>query len=301
MPMRVFIFLLISVFYSVQLSASELEKIEEQMAALQNEIAKGSTDEVRTSASEDMKELLILAFDEDGVFDYPFDKAFMISTIKSPDNMFRFFNWSQPLKDGSYIYYAFVLFPGKGEYVELKDTGELSRDIENKQLAASDWYGALYYEILPVELKKETYYIIMGWNGNDILTNKKVLDVLSIGKKNKITLGKAVFETHEGMASRIVLEYAEQARVNLRYMESKDAIIYDRLEPEELGLTGNYAYYVPSTAYNGYKLNKLGTWDLIEYLDMSRPKSEDSGLPFNFPDRVKFDRHRNNINPQTGK
>ncbi len=299
--MRVFIFLLVSVFYSVQLSATELENIEEQMADLQNEISKGATDELRTAASQSMKELLVLAFATDGVFDYPFDKAFMISTIKSPDNVFRLFNWSQPLIDGTYRYYAFVLLPRKGEYIELEDTIELSRDIEKKELAASEWYGALYYEIFPVELKKETYYVIMGWHGNDALTNKKVLDVISFGKKNKITLGKAVFETPEGMASRMVLEYAEQARVNLRYMKSKDAIIYDRLEPEESGLAGNYAYYVPSTAYNGYKLNKSGTWDLIEYLDMSRPKSEDSGLPFNFPDRVKFDRHRTNVNPATGK
>ena len=271
------------------------------MVDLQEDIIDGKTDEIRETASQNLRDLLIKAFAEDGVFEYPFENLFRVASITSPDKAFRLFNWNQPHLDGTYSYYAFILLPQKGDYIELEDNGELTKDLENKTLKASNWYGALYYEIFPVHHKKESYYVLMGWDGNNRLSNKKVLDVLSLDKKGNVTLGKPVFQTATGMSHRQVLEYAKQARVNLRFMASKDAIIYDRLEPEKAGLAGQYAYYIPSTAYNGYKLNKEGTWDLIEFIDMSRPESEEKGAEFNFPDRVRFNRHQNNSTPARGE
>lgn len=264
---------------------------------LQDDITVGKTDEIREAASQGLRELLIESFAEEGVFEYPFESLLSIAKITSPDKAFRLFNWNQPHLDGTYSYYAFVLLPQNGQYIELEDKGELTKDLENKTLMASNWYGALYYEIFPVLHKKESYYVLMGWDGNNRLSNKKVLDVLSISKKGNVTLGKPVFQTATGMAHRQVLEYSKQARVNLRFMSKKDAIVFDRLEPEKAGLAGQYAYYIPSTAYNGYKLNKEGTWDLIEFIDMSRPESEEKGAQFNFPERVKFNRLQNNVAP----
>lgn len=295
--MRLFNIILVSCVFAFSANATNLEILEQEMVDLQDDIVEGKTDEIREAASQNLRDLLIEAFAEDGVFEYHFENIFRVASITSPDKAFRLFNWNQPHLDGTYSYYAFVLLPKKGEYIELEDKGELSKDIENKTLNAVNWYGALYYEIFPVHHKRESYYVLMGWDGNNRLSNKKVLDVLSIDKKGNVTLGKPVFETTIGIAHRQVLEYAKQARVNLRYMSSKDAIVYDRLEPEKSGLAGQYAYYIPSTAYNGYKLNKEGTWDLIEFIDMSRPESEEKGAEFNFPERVKINRLQNNATP----
>lgn len=276
--------------------AADLASLEEKIADLQEDISTGS-DDLRDDASQKIRALFIKVFSKEDAFDYPFDKFIAISTIKSPDNAFRLFNWVQPRVDGTFSYYAFILLPRKGEYVELIDNQELTLDLENKELTISNWYGALYYEIFPVQVKKESYYVLMGWDGNNSLSNKKVLDAIEIDKKGEITLGKSVFQTPDGMVRRRVFEYAKSAILNLRFMQSKDAIVFDRLEPEKSGLAGQYAFYLPSTAYNGYKLNKDGAWDLIEFIDMSRPKSEEKGAEFNFPGKVKFDRHRNNTNP----
>lgn len=295
--MKSFLVTSVALLLSVASFAANLESLEQKIADKQEELTAGVNDDIRDKASREIRDLLLKAFSKEETFDYPFDKFIAISTIKSPDNAFRFFNWTQPRLDGTYSYYAFVLLPQKGEYVELSDNQELSLDLENKELTADKWYGALYYEIFPVKVKKEEYYVLMGWDGNNSLSNKKVLDALVIDKKGGITFGKPVFQSTDGMKDRRVFEYAKAAILNLRFMKSKEAIVFDRLEPEKSGLAGQYAFYIPSTAYNGYKLNKDGAWDLIEFLDMSRPESEEKGAEFNFPQKVKFDRHRNNTNP----
>lgn len=297
MLMRSFLVTCVALFLAVVSSAANLETLEQKIADKQEELTNGASDDMRNQASQEIRDILIKVFNKEEAFDYPFDKFIAISTIKSPDNAFRLFNWAQPHLDGTFSYYAFVLLPQKGEYVELSENQELTLAIENKAIAADNWYGALYYEIFPVKVKKEEYYVLMGWDGNNLLSNKKVLDALVIDKKGEITLGKSVFQTPEGMKHRRVFEYAKSAILNLRFLHTKDAIVFDRLEPEKSGLAGQYAFYIPSTAYNGYKVNRDGGLDLIEYLDMSRPESEEKGAEFNFPQRVKFDRHRTNTNP----
>src|SRR5690554_48557 len=236
--MKFFKIILAMCLFASSANASALEALEQRMMALQDEIANGKTDEIRQNASQNLRALFIESFAEEGIFEYPFEKLLRIATITSPDKAFRLFNWNQAHFDGTYTYYAFILLPQNGKYIELEDVGVLSKDLENKTLKPSNWYGALYYEILPVQQKKESYYVLIGWDGNNQLSNKKVLDALSIDKKGNVTIGKPVFQTTSGMAHRQVLEYAKQARVNLRYMAKKDAIIFDRLEPEKAGLVG---------------------------------------------------------------
>lgn len=282
-------------------SANGLDSLETEMAVFQSVIAEGSTDAERQAASENMRAALITAFAEDSVFQYPFYKLIRMACIYSPDGAFRLFNWNQPHLDGTQSYYAFILFPYKEGYVELKDNANLDDTILNKTLSPDEWYGALYYEIFPVKHRGETYYTIMGWDGNDNLSNKKILDVLNIDKKEQVTIGRPIYQVGDKFVNRRVFEYAEQARINLRYLKPKEAIIYDRLQPEKSGLEGQFEYYIPSTAYDGYVLNNKGLWDLHEYFDMSRPKSAEKGAQFNFPDKVDFERKRSDTDPLRGK
>lgn len=270
--------------------AESLDSLEAHMAGFQKEISQGATDAARQAASDSLRTLLIRAFSQKGVFEYPFEKLIRMATTTSPDGAFRLFNWNVPHLDGTQSYYAFILFPERGGYTELIDSQELKLELENKTLEPDQWYGALYYEIFPVEYKRTTYYTLMGWDGNTKLSTKKVLDVLNIDKKNKVTLGRPIYQTKDGFVQRRIFEYAESARITLRYLKPKEAIVFDRLEPEQPGLEGQYAFYIPGTAYNGYVLNRQGLWELHEFFDMSRPKSAETGAQFNFPDRVKIDR-----------
>lgn len=287
------IFLAICIFwFGVTARAGQLDSLEQRMVELQKTLTEGNSDPIRQAASDSLRHTLIYTFTVEGSFTYPFDRVIGVAINTSPDNAFKLYNWSVAHTDGTYSYYAFVVFPD-GDYTELLDRVALTRNIESAELKSDEWYGALYYEIFPVKTRKETYYTLMGWDGNDNLSNKKVLDVLNIDRKNRVTLGRPIYQaaqSEDTWLNRRVFEYAEQARINLRYLQPKAAIIFDRLEPENPALTGRYEYYIPSTAYNGYVLDKSGRWHLHEFFDMTRPKSEESGAQFNFPERVRFDK-----------
>ncbi len=264
-----------------------LEQLEKEMLTALESMTSAKTDDERAEAAIILHDLFVQSFDIDGVFDYPFRALFGVASTKSADGIFRLINYNVAFLDGSFRYYAFILMPDN-DYTELLDKKAPSEIRASETLDAADWYGALYYEIHPVEVKRETYYTLMGWDGNSQSSTIKVLDVLTFDKKGKAKLGRPIFQTDEGFVNRRFFEYANDAQMTLRYLASKEAIIFNKLEPIKSGLKGQYAYYVPSTTYDGYRLSKEGLWELAENFDMTRPKSEESGAQFNFPDRVDF-------------
>ncbi|HKL39598.1 MAG TPA: hypothetical protein VJ894_02915, partial [Cryomorphaceae bacterium] len=258
------------------------------MAVLQETIASGSTAAKRLEASAKFEELLIEAFDSKEAFAYSFMALPKMAKLTPDDEEFRIFNWNIALEEGRHSFRMFVLFPN-GKYQRFTDSQELKHENEHATVKPDHWYGALYYELHPVKIKRDTYYTLMGWDGNDELTTKKVLDVLVLEKKNKVSLGFPIFEKDGDLMNRRVFEYAEDVIMNLRWLEPKEMIIFDRLEPKTQNLEGNYAFYGPGTAFSGYKWEG-DFWELEEFVDMSRPKSAESGAQFNFPDRPDLNR-----------
>lgn len=276
-------------------SITELEK---KMAVFQDSIGGAASAEMRLHYSDQFESLLQEVFDYEEAFTYNFPALPKVSKLKPEDESFRLFNWNIPLDDGNHAFRMYVLFP-KGKYVRFEDSRELSREDENRELKPDEWYGAIYYDLLPVKVKRETYYTLIGWDGNDAITTKKVLDVLVLEKRNKAHLGLPLFESDGDLMYRRVFEYAEDVVMNLKWLEPKEMIIFDRLEPTVQNLKGNYAFYGPSTAYDGYAWEK-DYWKLHEFVDMTRPKSAESGAQFNFPDRPDFKRKRKEGNPLIG-
>jgi hypothetical protein len=288
-----------SVLLVFSAQGQNLPELEAEMAELQNQIGSAETADERLEASAKFEELLIKAFDEKETFDYPFNSLPKVVKLKPDDESFRLFNWNIPLKDGMHAYRMYVLLPN-GKYVEFEDRKELKHDGETDVIEPSEWYGALYYEIHPVKVNREKYYTLIGWDGKDELTTLKVLDVLAFEKKNKPTLGFPLFEKDGDLLHRRVYEYADDVIFNLKWLEPKGMIIFDRLEPKTQNLKGNYAFYGPSTAYDGYKWEG-DFWKLNEFVDMTRPRSAETGAQFNFPDRPDLNRKRDKINPLIGE
>ena len=278
----------------------DLASIESEIAELQSALAEGKTESERLEASESIASIIKESSEVEGIFSHPFDQLINIGVLESGDGEFRLFNWNVPLDDDRFTYRAILVF-SDGNTVELEDSIELSLDLETRVLNASEWYGALYYEIHPVKTRKRKYYTLVGWDGNNSLSNKKVLDALVIDKKQGVSLGLHVFQDGGIYKRRRVFEYSEKVIMTMRYLKPKEAIVFDILEPLQAGLKGQYQFYGPSTAYSGYILEKDGTWHLEESMDMTRPKDAEKGAQFNFPDRPRLDRKRKEVNPLTGQ
>ena len=286
-------------FFSFALAQGQsLQELEVEMAIHQDKVGNGLTVQERLEASAKFEELLVEAFGMEETFEYTFYSIPKVAKHMPEDKAFRIFNWNIALDEGQHTYRMFVLFPN-GKYQRFEDSQDLKHEDEKASIKPEQWYGALYYELRSVKVKRDTYYTLVGWDGNDGLTTKKVLDILVLEKKNKLSLGFPLFKKEGDLMHRRVFEYAEDVIMNLRWLEPKEMIIFDRLEPKTQNLKGNYAFYGPSTAHNGYEWEG-DFWKLNEFIDMSRPKSSETGAQFNFPDRPDLNRKRDETNPLIG-
>jgi hypothetical protein len=225
-------------------------RLEQKLNALR--AAKGET-EIKAK-NRALKEELEKTFEIDGAFDYPFDRLRTLGTVKSPDGLVRLFNWNIERPDFTHEYYCYVLYNDvkkkKVTVTELVDNSMMLPARPTETLTADNWYGALYYNIIPVKKKGKTYYTLLGWDGNTASSNIKLIDVMYfVGNKPK--LGHSMFKMEDGVHKRLFFEHKEQAIMTMRYDHERKMIVYDHLSPESPALKGFYSYYVPDMSYDG--------------------------------------------------
>jgi hypothetical protein len=121
-----------------------------------------------------------------------------------------------------------------------------------EKLDHQNWYGALYYQIIPVQKGSKTIYTLIGWDGSSSFSDIKVIDAMYF-TGSSVYFGYPIFQNEEGKQNRIFFEYKDQTMMSLRYEESRKMIVYDHLSPESPSLKGVYAYYVPDLSYDAFK------------------------------------------------
>lgn len=198
-------------------------------------------------------------------WNYPLDTIRTISALMPSDKAFWLITWNIPQDDGTFEFNGRIRLANTGsecgKTIRLNDARESINKPLTKQLTADNWYGALYYKLIRTKFKRRTYYTLLGWNGNTALSNQKIIDVLQVSKDRKISFGAAIFEDVKGTKHRIVLEYAEQAAVSLRYLEKDAAIVFDHLVPTNPAFEGQFAFYSSDFSNDAYRFEK-GKWKL---------------------------------------
>jgi hypothetical protein len=187
-------------------------------------------------------------------FKYPFDSLQSMSKLTSPDKAFRLFNWNVVMEDGSQRMFCLIL-KKNGTIIELKDKHRTTYSAEHKSLTGKNWYGAVYYEIIP--LKKKGQYTLLGWNGKDMITTQKIIEVLILGKK-KAKFGGTIFkyENSRTKKRRVIMEFASDAFVSLKYYSTKkeEQIIFSHLSPSTPQMEGHFQFYYPDLSYDRFVL-----------------------------------------------
>ena len=217
-------------------------------------------------------------------FSYPFDSlSKYMSTIKSPDESFRLFNWNIEQKNQTQFYECWILKNDKS-VIKLRDYQKLVPEIEFATLNQNSWFGALYYKIIPVKKKNKTYYTLLGWDGNDMFSNKKIIEVVQF-KKDKIQFGNSLFKYPNGkVKKRIVLQYNKQSYMSLKHnkIRKEDYIIFDHLVPTSPHLKEFPDWYVTDLSFDAFKWD--GTqWTYIKDFDAKSLKI--LRRPFNDPNK----------------
>lgn len=188
--------------------------------------------------------------------------------IKSPDKQFEIYTWNTLKEFSTYEYFAFIKFK-KGETLELVDKSDYLLTPELKITKTDNWFGALYYEVIPVKNKaKEKYYVLLGWDGNSPTSIKKVIDVLFYNDKLETwQLGKKIFGPPFSDLSRFFLEYSAEVNASLKYHEKDDRIVFDHLVPLNAGLEGVFEFYVPDLSFDAFEFRE-DRWYFIQNVDV---------------------------------
>lgn len=256
---------------------------ESELAALYSEIRTLDEVDARMAASDTFKEALRAQLYKSDALEYPFDSLRMCKLL-SPDKRFRIFNWNVPLENGQEHYEAILMVPdpktGMVKLVELVDESADMTKVEGRLCKPENWFGALYYDIIPFKKGGDNQYILLGWDGDTRITNKKVIEVISFNGAN-IRFGAPIFKTDEGMKKRILFTYGEQLSMSIVYREKEKQIVFDHLAPRNQSLQGQYQFYGPDMSHDALELKK-GKWSWVSNIEFNRKRTgKDRG--FNDP------------------
>lgn len=197
-----------------------------------------------------------------GSFYYDFTTLKTISVLRPDDNAFRIFTWNLLLDSGKYMYFGAIQMNNKDSLIlyGLYDSSEYNKDIHYAEFDNRHWMGALYYQIHHYKYKKQDYYVVFGWDGQDSKTNRKIIDVLWFNEENKPMFGKEIFNFEGDLQSRLIFDFADNAAMLCRYEKSEKKIIFANLVPINPIHTGNYSTYIPDGTYD-YLIFKRGVWN----------------------------------------
>lgn len=220
-------------------------------------------------------EIIDNALNDDASFNYPFDSVRHLGKLTSPDKLFRFYTWNLVFSDGTYRYFGFVQYyrKNKDDFVvyRLHDKSDIIADADNVTLYALNWYGALYYEIIKKTYSRRTYYTLLGWDGNNDLTRKKIIEIVRFSASGKPVFGASVFKFDKKKRKRIFFEYSAKTNMTLTYNEKYDMIIFDHLSPVNSSGNNLYQYYGSDFSNDALYFEK-GKWHLIEDVDVRNPR-----------------------------
>ena len=248
-----------------------------QLVELRQATINAPNDEQRMQADNEFKTFMRDALNDPKSFKTDFDTIPQLADLRSGDGYFRMINWNLPLDDQTHRYRCFIQFYDKKEkefkVFELKQG---YRDLEGevrKVFSEKDWYGALYYKIIPSKTRRsrsKRTYMLLGWDGHDEFSTIKVVDVMTITSKG-VRFGADIFDTEERNIKRFILEYKSDASVSLSYNESKKQIIFNQLVPMEPDLEGMREFYIPITKFNALQWKKR-KWRLVKDIELRMEK-----------------------------
>lgn len=226
---------------------------------------------------------LVKALKTPSSFTYKFSKIDNISILYPADSSFRIFSWVIPTHDKkstdtyglpsadineklSYDYYGAIqmkadtlrLFP-------LIDQSSKFISPEDSVLTNKSWYGCVYYKLVTKNLDDLTFYTLLGWNGADGRSTRKLADVLYFKEGNPY-FGAPVFQVKRDETKKKVMrfihEFKADAGVSLNYDPKIDAIVFDYIKPQTEESKGAFGTYIPDGTVDGMKY-KDGLWTFI--------------------------------------
>jgi len=258
------------------LNLDSLNDLEIRLEALGKLMITSTDEQERLTSAYHFVKSFVKALRIENSYFYNFDTIKNISVLPSPDNIFRIITWNLALNNQNYRNYGVIqLNPdylktvkdttNLKSYYPLIDRSDYIKNALDTTLSSEHWFGALYYKIIANTYKKQTYYTLIGWDGNTMMSNKKIVESLYF-EKNEPRFGASIFDLKDirfkQPLKRMIFEYNNSANMVLRYEPSKNILVQENVAPTRPQDYGHPETYVPDGSYDFYKFNKkTGHWE----------------------------------------
>jgi len=194
---------------------------------------------------------------------YPFDSVKQIGIVYSQDHLLRIITWNIKFDDGTYKYFGFIQHYNKKK--KKFDLWQLNDDSANMQeplelsLFHNYWYGCLYFQIVDIKNNGNKIYTLIGWDGNNYLSKKKIVDVLYFTKNGDPRFGKKIFNMKDPndktKYKRLIFEYSAEIVMFIKYEERYNKIVLDHLTPYPKEMVNKREFYYNDGSYDALSYN----------------------------------------------
>lgn len=259
-----------------------------------------ASDVDRYSLNEDFMNLLEQTLNEKGSFKFSWESVKNFSVLTSPDKLFKIFTWFIPKDDFTVENFGFIQVynEARKKYV-LYPLFDKRATMDYPLTTVGNhnkWYGAVYYKMVPLKSKNRTYYTLLGWNGNDMFTNQKVIEVLYFKADMSPVFGANVFKKYPEKTYRVIFDYAKNSVFTLDFQNqsydvntgrrdprshrviyetvTSDMIIFDYLAPLDDFMGSVPAFMVPESSMNQGFVEDNGKWLFVNSVNGRNPDKD---------------------------
>lgn len=241
------------------------------------------TDARRDSLSERINAGLHLVLQADDAFKADLT-SLPLSRVDAPDGKFRLITWNVPYEDGTFSFHGLLAVQDENREVvhELHDHDTHPTLPLTKKLAPANWFGALYYTVIPNTIGKRTYYTLLGWRGHSLIETRKVIDVLTFNGPTP-TFGATIFDDGKLKHSRKIFGYNAQGSMSLKYDAPNKAIVFNHLAPIQQEFAGKPELLGADLSFDAYVWYR-NEWRFLRdvdarNMDLTRPSKRPPPAP----------------------
>ncbi len=284
-PLLICSIIILSVFIktNAQSYAQNLVQKEDSLKYHGNIIVNGEFAEQRFRADSHFTRILVRALQIPYSFYHSFDSLITISRLYSPDSSFRIFTWQLSKDENTFRRHGAIQMNTKDGSLKLYPLIDRSSLIINQADTITNnewWIGAIYYKILLHKIVDRNYYTLLGYDENNRLSTRKIIEILSFDAMNRPVFGSNIFDfskdkTQKNPQSRYWIEYKKDAQASIKFDQELDLLIYDHLISETNEIDRKETY-VPDGDYEAFK------WTNGKWLHIEKPfdnKLEDGQAP----------------------
>lgn len=242
-----------------------LQQKEDSLKVLADKIVNGQSPTIRFINDSLFTRHFVKALKTPYSFSYPFDSLQTISKLYAPDSSFRIFTWQMVVSDNLTRQHGAIQMrtsDGILKLFPLIDKSDITQNITDTAGNNKAWIGAVYYRIIQTKSSNQNFYTLLGYDENNLKSNRKIIEVLSF-QNDEPMFGGRYFSFEEdsvfkSSTSRYVMEYKKTAGARLTYDDDMEMIVFEHLVSETNEPNKKWTY-IPDGDYEAFRW-KNGKW-----------------------------------------